>query len=596
MDDEESAEKTEETEAKEEPKHHHPPKDEGAEDEDKSTPSLEPKSRNFLNWFKQHKKISIPASVAVFLLVFFAIPFTRYSALGLFLKQDFSVVVVDSQTGKPVSAAQVSLRGQTASTDGEGKAAVRVPVGGGKLTVTKNYYNTFSRNVVVTLSKPDELSVRLKATGRLVPVSVTNNISHQPVANALLSAGQSQAKTDDKGQATLVVPVGAEELKGTLSGDGYNKADITVKATTEEDKANKFGLTPTGKIYFLSNQSGKIDVISSDLDGKNRETVLAGTGKEKKGETSLLATRDWKYLALKSRRDGGDYDKLFLISTSDGKTVTMDEGEATFSLVGWEDHNFAYTVNREKVTIWTAKKQALKSFNAETKKLTTLDQTAAEGKANDYAYESYGDTTVINGKLLFVKGWNQDSYKSRLKGKSLTLNSISFGGGDKKVIKSFPVASNATYAYLEQRLTAYEQFHLYFYNGEEGSFYQFKDGQVTTLSNFESDDFYDLDTAATYLESPSKKKYFWNESRDGKLAFFAGDPQSKDPEQIMTLDGGYQVYGWFTDDYVLLSKDGSELFIAPSSGLGAGGELFKVTDYYKPIYNYYGYGGGYGGI
>jgi hypothetical protein len=82
----------------------------------------------------------------------------------------------------------------------------------------------------------------------------------------------------------------------------------------------------------------------------------------------LLASRDWKYLALLSKRDGGENAKLFLINTSNDSVATMDEGDATFLLSGWSEHRFVYRVIRNKLADWTPKKQALKSFDAENQK------------------------------------------------------------------------------------------------------------------------------------------------------------------------------------------------------------------------------------
>src|SRR6185369_16053847 len=114
-------------------------------------------------------------------------------------------------------------------------------------------------------------------------------------------------------------------------------------------------------IYFLSKASGKIDVVKTNLDGTDRQTVLAGTGKEEDTDTILLASRDWKYLALKSRRDGKAV-KLYLIDTSNDKLTTIDEGNATFDMVGWQNDYFVYYVYRNNVKSWQPKGSSLKSY------------------------------------------------------------------------------------------------------------------------------------------------------------------------------------------------------------------------------------------
>ena len=89
------------------------------------------------------------------------------------MKQDFAVEVIDSQTGKPVSSAEVKIDGKKAVTDGEGRASVHAPVGGAELTVIKTHYKTLSRKVTVPVNKQSEpFSVKLEATGRPVPLLV----------------------------------------------------------------------------------------------------------------------------------------------------------------------------------------------------------------------------------------------------------------------------------------------------------------------------------------------------------------------------------------------------------------------------------------
>jgi len=52
---------------------------------------------------------------------------------------------------------------------------------------------------------------------------------------------------------------------------------------------------------------------------------------------------------------------------------------------------------------------------------------------------------------------------------------------------------------------------------------------------------------------------------------------------------------WFTDKYLLVSKDNSELYILPVAGLTGDTLPYKISDYYRPDISYNGYGRGYGG-
>ncbi len=601
-------EETEHKEPKEDHKHHQAHEgDEASKPKGASTVALKQKLGRFMDWYKTNKKLAIPATVLLSVVIILAIPLTRYSVLALFLKQDFSVIVVDSLTGKPVSSAQVNIQNKSAMTDGAGKVSLHVAVGYSRLMVTKAYYDPASQSVTVPVRKPSSpFSVKLQARGRPIPITVVNGISGQALGGVTLSAGTSKAQTDDKGQAVLVVPVGSSQVKGTMSADGYNKTDIAIKSTTEQDQANTFKLTPSGKLYFLSNQSGKIDVVKADLDGGNRQTVLAGTGKESKSETVLLATRDWKYLALQSKRDGGDYAKLFLINTADDSLTTMDEGKAAFTLSGWDEHRFVYQVSRDKVDVWQPKRQALKKYDADTKKLTTLDETTAQGSDNsNYMSEYFGGVYILKHQVVYIKNWqgqHQWWMPDLSGGKQATLNSVSVTGGDKKVIKGFAQSPPSSYINLESRSYGVDELYLRFYD-TKSNFYEYEDGKVKDLPDMTDETYYGA-TYATYLLSPSGKKLLWSEVRDGRNSLFIGDVDKDTSKASGTsFADDYTPYGWYTDDYALLSKKGSELYIEavpmtqnfPKTGIQIL-QPVKVTDYYKPAFSYLGYGGGYGGL
>jgi hypothetical protein len=581
---EEKEEKSEDSQHAELPAHH----EHGAS---KAKPH-----HRLLNWCRTNKKLSIPLAVAVVLAIIFVVPALRYSVLGLFLKQNFSVVVLDEESGSPVSSASLSLGGVSAKTDAKGKATLKVPVGPGKLEVTKAYYKTADYQVTVPIQKPaSAFTAEIRATGRPVPVTVVNSITRKPVAGVNIVVGQAQAKTDDKGLTTLVVPVGAAQLKTTLSADGYNTAAKTIVSTTEVTEDNVLTITPAGKVYFLSDQSGKLDVVKTNLDGTDRKVVVKGTGKEHKRETVLLATRDWKYLALKSRRDGGDYDKLFLINTADDSIVNMDEGLANFTLVGWEDHRFIYEVDRVTVMNWQPKRYALKSYDAEKKKLTTLDQTRGEGSnQTHFKSEFIGNVYVLNHSVVYIKGWSSSHVLTS--DKTATLNTVSPDGSNRKTVKSFAPVGFNSFVNINSRV--YDVDELYFQpigGGDEDRFYEYENGSVKEATNITSSDFYDYERT-TYLVSPSGKQAFWYSVRDGKRAFFVGTPEGKQGKQVVSLSDDYATYGWYTDDYLLISKDGSELYILPVTGIEKEAQLFKVSDYFRPDNTYYGYGGGYGGL
>ncbi len=563
-----------------------------------AAPAQANKFKRGWHWIATHKKFSIPLAIIFVLILLAGIPHTRYGLAGIFVKQSFPLTVLDSETGKPVSGARVSLDGKEATTDNQGQANIHLPVGYAKLEVSKKYYNSSDRELVVPFRRPGKsLEIKLKATGRPVPVAVIHKISKKPLANVAITAEGTDAKTDQDGKATLVLPADKKEVKVKLSADGFNASEANLTVTSAEVPGNTFELTPAGKLYFLSNQSGKIDVVKTNLDGTDRKIVLAGTGKEDKSNTVLLASRDWKYLALLSKRDS-DRPKLYLISTSDDSHVVMDEGLATFTLSGWSGHYFVYHVTRDTLPNSAAKRQALKTYNADAKKITTLDETQAEEPGPYSVFTEYIDKVyTFEDEIVFTKNFSGQGYNKPATVKHASINTVKPDGKNKKLLRAFSPSLENYYLNTSIDSYPYGTHEVYFrVSTESEKYYEYEDGKIEELKGFTNTSFYNgQGSYPTYLLSPSGEKTFWSEQRDGKNTINVGDKNGENSKPVAVLKN-YQTYGWYTDDILLLSKEGSELYAMPTSGLKDEKKLVKITDYYKPALTYRGYGGGYGGL
>jgi len=541
---------------------------------------------------RKGKMITGLGLLVVILLVLFAIPATRYSILGTFLKKSVQITIVDSITNKPVTQATVAIGDKSITTSSSGKAELLdIPVGEYTIVVTKNYYKDTSMGYTVpVLGNPEAKTMSLEATGRQVQVSVTNKVTKSPLAEVAINVGDTAAITDAQGVATIVLPADKQTLPGTLSRRDYNGADVTITVIDQSD-ANNFALTPSGKLYYLSNQTGKIDVMKANLDGEDAQVVVAGTGNEYTESTTLLAARDWSYLALLARRDSDKKSQLFLLDTKTDSLKLIDEGDVDFGPVGWSDHNFIYQVNRQNKKAWESGRQALKSYNADTGKIVTIDESVASG-SNDYDFraEHLGRPYILEEKVIYTKTWWRGHYSSPADERAAIVESAP-DGGNKRVLKEF---SMERYANIDQRL--YKPQEVYFrvaIDDNQPSFYEYENGKILDISN---NDAHFYSQYPTYLISPSGQKVFWYEIRDGKNTLFVGDKNALNGKEIASLSD-YSTYGWYSDEYVLLSKDRSELYIAPASvALSDENPPMKVTNYYKPNVSYPGYGYGYGGL
>lgn len=526
------------------------------------------------------------AGIAVILIALFAVPVTRYKVLGLFIKKTVVITVIDSKTSSPVSEARIQLAGVSAKTDESGEAKLKTGVGSHKITVTKKYYTDYKGNYFVGFSKQANSQIRFVATGRLVPVKVINKITGKPVSGVKVEAQGTTAKTNSQGQAQIALPVKADSYQAKLSFTGFNETNVTIKVIDKLVTQNTFGLVPSGQVYFLSNLNGTIDVVKSNLDGSGRKVVLEGTGNEQQSTTGLLASRDWHYLVLKARRDTPK-PALYLINTDNDKVTPFDNSDSEFNLIGWYAHSFMYSLDKNNLAAWQPGKQIIKSYDADHQQLNQLDQNLAEGAQSSYAYQNLSNFYILNGVLSYTVEWVNIS--GDLNGKNDSIRAIQPNGQGKKDYQNFAAA---TTGYIQAALYAPQAVYYSVYDttANKNNYFEFENLSVKSASIDQTsfDQGY-----PTYLFSPSGSKTFWTELRDGKNALFIGDSNAGGKKQIASLSD-YAPYGWYSDNYVLVSKNNSELYIM--SPVGSKETPLKITDYYKPAQTYRGYGYGYGGL
>lgn len=546
------------------------------------------KIKRFFRAYWRKKRWTLPTTLLALLIILVLIPVTRFFLMGWFWQETVSFTVYDSQNHSRVTQATVKLDGKTAKTDGNGQINVQgVHIGTRSLEIEKKYYKTSKSEVTVDVfSRNKNRDVTLEATGRLNKVTVTNRISGDAVKGVLVDAGEgNQARTDEKGIANVVIPAEKQNMSVILKADGFNDAKLTI----QQGKESTLQIVPSGKMYFLSKASGKIDVIKTNYDGSDRQTVVAGTGQEDDNETSLLASRDWKYLLLKAKRENSK-TALYLVSTSDGTISNIDQGDADFSLIGWSGHRFLYTVYRNNIPYWQAKRVALKSVNAENKQLATIDENSSTNEQYVGAVESLANFYILDNQVTYTKSWSavNSYYTGSLAGKQMVIASANPDGSNKKTLKTFPQEQSS---YINAKLYKPQEVYYAITTGGNTQYFELEDGAIKGVS---SSDSAFSQQYPTFLVSPDGVKTFWTESRDGKNALFVGGKNAENEDQL-TTKSEFKPYGWMTDSYLLMQKNNSELYITTKDQIKKGGESLKISDYHKPSINYPGYGYGYGG-
>lgn len=530
------------------------------------------------HWFLTHKKWTIPASVALLLLVIFLLPLTRYKTVGLVLKKDTVVMVKDSITNSPVSGANIKYGSTIVVTDANGKATMHsLKVGHHNLIITKKYYKDGNLDLLVPILKAkNEPSLNLVATGRQIKIKITNYVDDTNLPGANIEIAGTTAKTDKNGEASVVVPTGMAEQKASLNLSGFNDVQVTVKVSDQTVALNSYKLVPAGRVYFFSNRSGKMDLMKTNIDGSDLKVVVPGTGTETPQNSLISQSPDWNYVALVVKRSSSDpAPQLYIVSTGDDKLLGVDSGNATFSVQGWAGDNLIYTSTRNDLPDGQVGKSKLKSYDANTGKSILLDQSGGVIAGTSYASESYATIIVSGNTVIYGKSWYTSGPDAPAE--QASLQAINADGQNHKPVATYDQAGNNIY------FSQHGPASLYILQQPKdqsaSTYYDFTVGGSPKPVTIDNNQFYKYTQG--YYPSPSATKVLWTETRDGKNAFLVADSDGTASSTIGSFND-YLPYGWFSDKYVLLTLKSNELYIMPSKG----GTPLKITDYQSTNYFY----------
>lgn len=533
-------------------------------------------------WYLKRKKLTVPATALLFIAVIAGIPYTRYAAAGVVMKQDFALRVIDSTTGSPVSDAAVSAGSITAMTDGDGRAVLKgLPVGTRSITVAKKHYKDSRSSFLVPIfDQKTAPSIKLDATGRLVTVRVVNYVNQKPLAKVSIKVSDIEATSDKDGQALLVLPAGAATQSASLQLEGYLTSNVEVAVTGRPDETlNTFSLVPSGQVYFMSKRTGKLDLMKANIDGTDAKVVLAGTGHEQDYRTSMVPSPNLEYVALQTRRSPADQTPQLYIVSSEGSIRALDGGSNEFYVHGWSGSNLIYTVTNNNAANWQTGKHKLKSYDTASEKVMMLDQSAGTDEVNN-AGESYGLVAVYGSLVTYAKNWVGYHYGTDLSGKQHSLHTISSTGQNHKLVSTYEAEK---YSHIQYRQRSPNSFYFYLYGeGQQDSYFEYVTGSQPKQADLDQEKFYE--SFPSHVLSPNGQKTVWSDVRDGKDVILIGDSGGNNSSSIASLEE-YAVYGWMGNDYILISKKNSELYIMDTSGSAP----VKITDYHSvnSTYRYY---------
>jgi hypothetical protein len=485
-------------------------------------------------------------SVIVICVALAAVPKTRYVLLNLAgVRSQASLKVVDERTRLPLKNVTVKIGVAETKTDAQGVAQFdMVRLGAQDFVVERVAFAPIRKNIVVGWGSNPLGEMKLQATGVRYELKITDYVSGK-IVQAEATSGESVAIADSKGVANLVIEdVSKPVIEIMVQANGYRTEKVLIDANRKT--ATNVALTPSKPIVYVSKQSGRYDVYRIDADGKNKQLVLAGTGRESQDIRVALSPDSLTAAIVSSRGTKRDargmlLDTLTLVTLKSGVTKTIDEAQ-DINLEDWISSQLVYTATYPKDD---TTEQRLVTYN--------IEESARTGLATS----SYFSTVASIGGYIYYANTEPDQTAA------MAYQKIRPDGSGKQSILEARV--------LSATRTGYETISLETADG----WYAYKAGDATATKGSAPPDSY---ITRQYALSPDGSQSVWIDNRDGKGVLVLLHDQKTDKETSLVTAGGLAApMRWLNNTtiaYRVTNSNETAEYIKST----AGGSAKKVVD------------------
>lgn len=546
-----------------------PKKEQSNTNETSNNPKIH---KRVLDFIKKHWKVEVIVLVLLLtpIVCFFTVESLRFSVLNQFSSEEVTFKITDEKTNQPLEGVKVFKNTQeVATTDEDGTATINeVSYGNADFEFTKDAYSTGNSSVKIDLGFDEEQNVALTPVGIPLSVTVVNSISQEPLADYTISVEGTEITSDytkEMKHAELNVPpqLNNQEITLRFDAEGYNS--FTQKITVNSDnKKVEMKATIIGRHFFLSNRNGFASIYSSNFDGTDEELVSENVAASSQYiQYSPSPNNDYAAVVSKKDRieneDGNFQDALYLLNFQTNELKRIDEGANVFSIYGWSDSKIVYTVSKQKYD--QPDNEKLKMYDVDTSKLTTLYQQRNVS----------GQRSIVNGKYIFSNYSYQSDDSLKTGVYHIDLNNPT---EPQMLIGNY--ANSQFYRTSPRNVVFNDTENSWFeYRSDPGGLVKLEAAPENLLSRY-------------YVESPSKSKVAWMETRDGKQTLFVGNGSGENAKQIAVPINSNSIISWINDEYVTISvisnEETANYIVHISSGLSK-----KIVDVYNDqrSYRYY---------
>ena len=495
-------------------------------------------------------KISFTLIFLASIAAAFIYPDSRYFILNKAgVRASTSFRIVDEQTDQPLKGAAVSIGQISAVSDENGDVTLNeILLGEQQINVSKPAFASLSKDVTIGWGSNPIDDLGLIATGTRYTFEVKDFLSGKPIAGAEASSGEASAKASEKGEIALVVSEDEKQtIQAEITADGYRTEKITLQIGDESVK--KVVLVPAKKHAFVSNRDGKFDLYKVDIDGKNEEKVLSGTGNEREDEISILAHPSRDLIAFVSIRsderakDGEPISSLNVVDLNSNEVENVVDSER-IQLVDFIDNKLIYIKVQANSTEESKRRHRLISYDLDSR-------TEQELASTNY----FNDVLAAKGAVYYSPA----EYKVN---GAVGFYRINPDGSGKTTILAEEAWNLFRVEYNKINIAISDEWYQYDLDTTQ---LDKLNGSPPTLKS------------RVYTASPNGKKAAWADIRDGKGVLLVYDPTSDEDKVIHRQSGLVNPLVWIDDDHIVYRvATGSETgdYVVSISG----GDPKKIVD------------------
>lgn len=488
--------------------------------------------------------------VIVLLLAAILWPTSRYFLLNTAgVRSSASLKIIDEKTKLPLKNVQVMLGAHKAKTNTEGVASFRqVRLGKQDLRIEKVAFAPIERSIILGWGSNPLGDVGLRATGARYVFHVKDYLANAPVTGVEAVSGEASAIADKNGKITLTVAQPkSDTITAKIEAREYRTETLRFAADTKE--AFTVRLVSAQPIAYVTKQRGVHDVYKVDVDGQNKDLLLANIANSRDGQAiQLRASNDGKVLAISSKRDnqrdadGYPLDSLTLVDIASKDAAVIDKAQQ-LRLLGWHGDKLVYVATYAAPSAAMAERQRIVAYD------TDKDARAVLATA-----DSFSGTILVGDTVYYTVNTTDPAHP----------------GGFSK-IKTDGTAKQTLFAKETWSLVRTGPATFGVESPEGNQVYNIETGQLRR----DNDTFTGRDYVAAGIN-----RYIWVDNRDGKGVLLLHDTKTErgDKDKLLVAASGLMSplrwLGANTVAYTINTSDESALYV--QSALG--GDPVKVTD------------------